>query len=428
MAVSRGRHCVGSSAVLTVLAALSMGKISQGAVATWIGGASPNKWATGSNWSTGAQPGGSSTALFNTAPANLTVSMSNTNGISAGPITFDTGAGNFNFSTTGPLNLTAGLKTVTQGTGVNRVESFNIPVVLLGGYTFENDVANTGSTLVYGSTVTTTASNTSTLTLAGSGTGTNSIAGVISDTTTGTLGKIAITSTATAGAWKLSAPNTYTGNTTITSGNIILAGGAGTNVLAGTAVTVGNAAAAGAAAKLSVTGTVTIGTTSAGTLTLVGGDSATSTGGTLDMADGALGSLTLRNATNGATVRTLGGAAGKKAAMNFDVTSGGVDQLLMAGLINIGDGGGIISLNAVGIPALNTPYTLISTGGLAAGSFDFTHLTFADGGYSAVIGGNTYTLSSNATSEFLTVSVPEPAACATALIATSGLLRRRRSA
>jgi len=99
----------------------------------------------------------------------------------------------------------------------------NAPLVLetIGGiYTFASNSTTSTATLSFGGGITSGASSgTNTLFLTGSNTGTNTISGVIANGGSG--GAVGLT--VQSGSWDLSAPNTYTGTTTITGGTLQVA-------------------------------------------------------------------------------------------------------------------------------------------------------------------------------------------------------------
>ena len=93
------------------------------------------------------------------------------------------------------------------------------------------------------------------------------------------------------GTLVLAATNTYTGPTTISQGKLLVSG-----ALGNTAVSVNGGGALGG------TGSI------AGQVTLAGGSTPASQG-TLDLVDGAIGTLTFSDTNSADTVLTIGGAA-----------------------------------------------------------------------------------------------------------------------
>lgn len=122
------------------------------------------------------------------------------------------------------------------GTGGTTNRSFDL-VGTTGGAIIDND--GTGALILNGG-ITSSTYGAKTLTLSGSSTGfTNLLAGAI---TTGQYGTVALTK-AEAGAWELQGTNSYTGNTTVTGGTLIITGSVnnspGTTTIAGAAGTNG---------------------------------------------------------------------------------------------------------------------------------------------------------------------------------------------
>jgi autotransporter-associated beta strand protein len=208
--------------------------------------------------------------------------------------TNDTGTltiGGLNTSGTNILNYGVNALGVSDVTGATASGA----TIILGGTNNANSgksvgiVQATGGTMLISGTI---AAN-----------GTDTTAGVTFGDTTGLNNGTVI----------LTAANTYGGASNVLSGVLELAGGGS---LAGSAVTVGGASSA---ATLLVSGNDTIGTASAGTLTLTG------TTGTLSMVDGAINTLTLAN--NSSNVLVLGGSD----TIDLEVSAVGADKIVLSG-------------------------------------------------------------------------------------------------
>ena len=189
----------------------------------WIGATDAN-WATPSNWF-GPVPGATTgttntdTATFNQNAPNSPLTIDAGRNIKN--ITFDTANVNsMTIGTTGgnALLLTAGGTVQTTSTVVNP-QTINCPFVLEGDYTFTSGAASSAATLTFGGRITPGAtSGVTTLTLGGINTGNNTISGILADNG---AGKLAI-AMAGPGVWGLSGANTFSGNTTVTGGKLIL--------------------------------------------------------------------------------------------------------------------------------------------------------------------------------------------------------------
>ena len=200
----------------------SMTPIIGSPVGEWIG-TTDSTWATATNWFgvPGATTGttNTDTATFNlTAPNSpLTIDA----GRNIKNITFDTANVNsMAIGTTGgsALLLTADGTVQTTATVVNP-QTINCPLVLEGDYTFTSGAANSAATLSFGGRITPGAtSGVTTLTLGGINAGNNTIGGVLADNG---AGKLAV-AMAGPGVWILSGASTFSGNTTVTGGKLIL--------------------------------------------------------------------------------------------------------------------------------------------------------------------------------------------------------------
>ena len=116
------------------------------------------------------------------------------------------------------------------------------------------------------------------------------------------------------GTLTLAGSNTYTGPTTVSQGKVVVAG-----LLGNTVVSVGGGASLGG------TGSI------AGSVTLVGG----SAGGTIDLTDGAIGTLTLSDTNAADTVLSIGGTAGNPAVLYFEVGTTADGIVLSAGKVAV---------------------------------------------------------------------------------------------
>lgn len=200
----------------------SMSAVIGSPVGEWFGITDSN-WATASNWF--GEPG-ATTGTTNTDTATFNLNAPNSPlTIDAGRnlknITFDTA--NVNSMTIGTtagnaLLLTAGGTVQTTSTVVN-LQVLNCPLVLEGDYTFTSGAASRAATLTFGGRITPGAtSGVTTLTLGGINTGNNTISGILADNGGG---KLAV-AMAGPGVWALSGANTFSGDTTVTGGQLIL--------------------------------------------------------------------------------------------------------------------------------------------------------------------------------------------------------------
>ncbi|MCX6876838.1 MAG: autotransporter-associated beta strand repeat-containing protein [Verrucomicrobia bacterium] len=199
---------------------------------TWTGGTDGN-WSTWSNWSLGTGAPGATNGTTNTNTATFNISVVSY-GTAGSPIvidlnrnlkniSFDTSVGSFFIGTTdgNPLLLTAAgsIGLLSAATGTNLTETINAPLKLHGNYTFNNARADLGSKLVFGGDITNAAASTLTLRSASTNGGAgNLISGIISDG----AGVQSLAISAGTGMWTLSGANTFTGNTTLTSGTLNL--------------------------------------------------------------------------------------------------------------------------------------------------------------------------------------------------------------
>jgi autotransporter-associated beta strand protein len=204
------------------------------------------------------------------------------------------------------------------------------------------------------------------------------------------------------GTMVLSGVSTYSGATTVGVGKLTVAGSTG-----GSPVSVSGGASLG--------GTGSIG----GTVTLAAGSTAAQRA-TLDLTDGAAGTLLLADANALDTVLTVGGTAGNASLMSFEVGSTADRVLLDAGKLVVNPGGGIISIAALPGFGPGTYDLMTFDAGQATG---LNRLSLS----STSLAGYTMSLQSTSTALQLVV-VPEPGALGLAALGVVGLLKRRRRA
>jgi autotransporter-associated beta strand protein len=231
-----------------------------------------------------------------------------------------------------------------------------------------------------------------TITLQGSTAGTGELAFAVVDNTTTNI--TAITKAGT-GTWTLSGANTYTGNTTVSGGNLVLSTGTGTGSLANTHITV--ASGATLSVVMPVLSNYNVG--NAGTAS-AGGTFTLSAGGAFNMSDGVIGNFNvLQSATTPPTAGTFSGGS-----LSFDIGTSTADAIVLrAGAgVALASGANAISLTpATGATSLTPgPYTLISGTGLSGNSAFFLASP------TITVGGNVYNLSiaGTAAGEVLTVT------------------------
>ncbi len=224
--------------LLPAAAIISFSGSAQAADQTWSG-TTDGSWATGTNWSGNAVPGGATgvssgdTATFNSS-VNTTVTVDATRNIKN--ILFDTGAGAFTFG--GGILVFTNAGAITMNAGVANTETINSNILLSttasSTYSFINNSSTVGANLnITGNVTGQTTATPETLTLGGSSGGT--ISGVIGNGTLG--GTVALTKSG-AGTWTLSGANTYTGTTAVTAGTLKIGnasalGGSRVNLTAG---------------------------------------------------------------------------------------------------------------------------------------------------------------------------------------------------
>ena len=217
-----GRAC---GFLLFLLAAASFCGASSvwAANATWTGG-TDGAWATTTNWNVSPVPGLGNTATFNgTGNGNTGITVGT---ISLSNITFDT------------ANAAAYTLGATPGTGTITFADGTTTAITMNGTVTANEIINANLTLGTAVASTTSFTNNSTtrlLTLGGNiaggsvgtaaaktviflGVGNTTVGGIIGN---GGATSVALTKSG-AGTLTLAAANTYTGNTTVTSGTLAL--------------------------------------------------------------------------------------------------------------------------------------------------------------------------------------------------------------
>jgi autotransporter-associated beta strand protein len=173
-----------------------------------------------------------------------------------------------------------------------------------------------------------------TINFAGSNTGGNNFATPIADQT-------AVTATTSvlktgAGKWILSGANTYTGNTNVAAGTLVVGGSIGSS-----AVTVQNGASLS-----SVGGTI------AGAVTVAGG-------GSIDFSKDGLSSTTTTFGLSGGL--TLGDSTANTTGLTFNINSSGTDQINDSGVLTVNSSGAKVNINSIGAISSGTnTYTLMS--------------------------------------------------------------------
>ena len=387
--------------------------------------------------------GSSTTAVtVNNASANLTLSGANTY---SGATTITTGtlilagsnssagtttltAGTLDLDSTsngglasGTLSLTSGtLQALTSGISISNAVTLTAVTVSgaqgftingafseAGSNTLTNDLSSGTLMLAGNVNIDQSASTSRTLTIAS--TGNTTISGAIQDYSGGTGSAHGAVTIASSGVTTFSGVNTYGGPTTVNLGTLALEGGS----LAGTAITVGTGAtptASAGNATLQVDGNYTIGSASAGTLTIKGGNTgSTPLGqGMLSLEDGTINTLTLSD--TGTSLVIGSNTNGNNSILSMDVGLGGADEIALAAGAKISIGtsttANVVNLNGLG--SLNgVTQTLISApGGTAAGSFS----NFALGTTTGNFDGYTVALAFTTTALTLTESANAAAA------------------
>lgn len=198
---------------------------------TWNSTGSSADWSSTTNWGGLSAPG--STILGNADTATFNTAIVGTVGTSSDPVIFDSAwalkyivfdtasVGAFTLGTTSgnALNMSIG-GSITVNSGVTNTQTINAPLVMAsntGGFTLTNNATSASTLLNIGGTISASGTATNPLVLSGSNTGNNTISGVIDN---GTFA-VSLTKSGT-GTWVLANQNTYTGQTAITGGNLVL--------------------------------------------------------------------------------------------------------------------------------------------------------------------------------------------------------------
>ncbi|HRJ70568.1 MAG TPA: autotransporter-associated beta strand repeat-containing protein [Terrimicrobiaceae bacterium] len=288
---------------------------------TWDGGGGNGNWDNITNWVLESSiPTGTQIATFNNA-VNTAISLNGSNR-SVGQMLFNNAAtGSYTFSGTGTegfqLSGASSQISITAGTTLNPVITFNVPISLGGNVVFSNGNTGSSAALIFNGDITNTSS--ATLTLAGSTTSVlNKISGDITEGT-GALG-VSVTSNAAAGQWELAGSNAFSGT--------LAKSGASTLVLSGSNSYTGVTAVSGGV--LNVRNSYALGSTA--------GDTTVASGAALQLQDGVSVSgetLTL----NGTGVSTTG------ALRNISGTNTYGGPVVLAGATRINSDAGLLVLN-----------------------------------------------------------------------------------
>jgi fibronectin-binding autotransporter adhesin len=211
-------------------------------------------------------------------------------------------------------------------------------------------------------------------------TGTSTFGGVIVDGIAGGNKKTGLN--VTMGELTLTNASTYSGNTSISGGKVVLRPGSS---LGNTAITVSSGSSLAVnpgAGAISTAGTVSL-----------------ENGSIFDMADGALGTFSVNGL---GTSFLFGSEPGASARLNFELGSSGTDRITIANAATV------MGTNTIGISILGTSltpsntYTLISSASGLSGTFLFANGTQET---SILVGTTTYRLTLQNSATATTVSV-----------------------
>lgn len=401
MKLTRKNLFLGVSAVFTVaLTAPSAFAASQ----NWDGGSVTNgNWSNVDNWN-GAIPGATS-GTTSTDIATFNAAIANTWGNASGnPIMVDANRniGGFNFTLAAGkffIGSTAGNAVLLSSGGTTQVNSgltantgvytINAPLSIQGTngtYTFTNNSANgnvaNGGTLTLGGAITGAAAGATVITL--NGTNKNLIFSDNNNNITGSIGNGSATTLGItkdgAGTWFLSGANTYSGDTTITAGELrgVVLGpsltptspfGTSTIKLNGGTLAVRAAGAADASVQ-----TVTIGNN-----VVVGGNATvtanqptgSSTNKTMAMGTLSIGTNTLGFTQGGSYKLSFTGTTLTGDAI-FNPLTATTSELILGGVAESG-GSRSLTKSGIGILTINATSTFSGDTNITAGILNLTH-------------------------------------------------------
>ncbi|CAN5391983.1 hypothetical protein BH09VER1_BH09VER1_08090 [soil metagenome] len=240
---------------------------------------------------------------------------------------------------------TSGLAVGQTVTGANLAPGTTITEILDGG----RITISTPSTGLSTSSAYTFGALDRTLTLSGSNTGNNSIAGILTDSATKTLG---VTKSGS-GKWILSGSNSYTGATTVSAGTLVVAtSGRLSNSSAVTVSGGGNFAYNSAAAR---TGSITLNGSGSSSRAILSGTGAISTAVVLDNVGDTLSPGNSPGTMTFGVSQTFNSFTYQWETNNFVGTAAGTDfdQIAIVGGLNLTGGTGAYFLDLNSLTALN---------------------------------------------------------------------------
>ncbi|HEX3655228.1 MAG TPA: autotransporter-associated beta strand repeat-containing protein, partial [Pirellulales bacterium] len=280
------------AAYLAIVAILAGGtpRATLAGVYTWLG--ATNTWETSGNWTpAGGPPGASDTALFDSSSGPGSTILLDGNQ-SLGNLIFGSGANAFTFDAPGTPNVLTLGDTGTiwdQNGSTVGLETLNDLIVL--GPTFGTFQSDSSQGLLFTGAIKGSAATSATtvLNLRGLFGGLGTISGNIGD---GSGGGYLGLNMSGAGMWTLTGDNTYSGGTTISGGTL----------------NINNASALGSGSVL-IDYNATLGTTTSFTTgqSIVLGTASSIGGGTIDVAQGTLLTLTSPISGTGGLIKTDGG-------------------------------------------------------------------------------------------------------------------------
>jgi autotransporter-associated beta strand protein len=408
-------------AAMAAVLALGATQTAWAASRTWSPTAGSSNTNNAANWDT--IPVSADTWVFGTS---LTTTLNNDfSGFTVGGLTFNSGASAY---TIGGNAFTLN-KAIANNSGVTQTINNTVTWSIAGSATVDaisgtGDVVFNGAvtssvaggpTFLFNNTLTNFAGGFGMTTGAGQRTNTFGGAGNVSitglsngngtntgnilnwsNTGTMTLNGVSMTGfvNVNAGTAVLTGDYTSTSNATVTVGS-----GATpvTSVTTPVGINTGNA-------TLRIVGNRSIGTAgvSNGSLTIRGGNTGgTPIGqGTLSLVDSSINTLTINNATAGATLLTMAGAAGQSSVLKLEIGNNTADKITLAngGKASIGAGGVVVDVTGIGgftteastqsLTLLSAPGAGLSTGGT---QFSTGNLTGNFGGYTTASFINTTT-------------------------------------